>query len=50
VDLLAAKISTFGERAEDVFYVCDRARRPLDEASAERLQHKLVESLDQRSG
>ncbi|HEX4051529.1 MAG TPA: [protein-PII] uridylyltransferase [Steroidobacteraceae bacterium] len=50
VDLLAAKISTFGERAEDVFYVCDRALRPLDEASAERLQHKLIESLDQRSG
>ena len=50
VDLLAAKISTVGERAEDVFYVCDRARRPLDEASAERLQQKLVETLDQRQG
>ncbi len=29
VDLHAAKISTLGERAEDVFYVTDRAQQPL---------------------
>ena len=48
-ELLAAKISTFGERAEDVFYLTDRAQRPLDEAAAERLRVKLLEALDQRS-
>ena len=36
VELHAAKISTLGERAEDVFYVTDRSHRPLDEATAER--------------
>jgi [protein-PII] uridylyltransferase len=50
IELLAAKISTFGERAEDVFYVCDRGQRPLDEISAERLQAKLIEALDPSSG
>ena len=33
VELHAAKISTLGERAEDVFYLTDRAQRPLDEAA-----------------
>ncbi len=48
VDLHAAKIATVGERAEDVFYVTDRAQRPLDEAAAERLSARLVQVLDQR--
>jgi len=48
VDLHAAKISTLGERAEDVFYVTDRAQRPLDEAAAERLRLRLTDALDQR--
>jgi [protein-PII] uridylyltransferase len=49
VDLHAAKISTLGERAEDVFYLTDRAQRPLDDAAAERLRVHLSEALDRRS-
>ncbi|MGH8254519.1 MAG: [protein-PII] uridylyltransferase, partial [Steroidobacteraceae bacterium] len=45
VELHAAKIGTMGERAEDVFYVTDRERRPLDEAAAERLRTQLMEAL-----
>jgi len=48
IDLHAAKISTLGERAEDVFYLTDRAQRPLDEAAAERLRIHLSEALDRR--
>jgi [protein-PII] uridylyltransferase len=48
VDLIAAKIGTMGERAEDVFYITDRARRPLDDAAAERLRTKLIEALNPR--
>ncbi len=48
VDLHAAKISTLGERAEDVFYVTDRAQEPLNDAAAERLRARLAEALDQR--
>jgi [protein-PII] uridylyltransferase len=48
VDLHAAKISTLGERAEDVFYLTDREQRPLDEAAAERLRVHLSEALDRR--
>jgi [protein-PII] uridylyltransferase len=49
VDLHAAKISTLGERAEDVFYLTDRAQQPLDEAAAERLRTRLADALDQRA-
>lgn len=48
VDLDAAKIGTMGERAEDVFYITDRVRRPLDEAAAERLRVRLTEALSPR--
>jgi [protein-PII] uridylyltransferase len=48
VDLHAAKISTLGERAEDVFYVTDRAQQPLSDAAAERLCSRLSDALDQR--
>src|SRR5580692_7549437 len=48
VDLHAAKISTLGERAEDVFYVTDRSLQPLDEATAERLRARLTDALDRR--
>jgi [protein-PII] uridylyltransferase len=50
VELHAAKIGTMGERAEDVFYVTDRERRPLDEAAAERLRLRLVEALNPQQG
>jgi [protein-PII] uridylyltransferase len=46
VDLHAAKIATLGERAEDVFYVTDRAQQPLDEPAGERLRTRLMEALD----
>jgi [protein-PII] uridylyltransferase len=36
------------ERAEDVFYLTDRAQRPLDEAAAERLRVHLSEALERR--
>ncbi len=45
IELHAAKIGTMGERAEDVFYVTDRERRPLDEAAAERLRARITEAL-----
>ncbi len=48
VDLHAARISTLGERAEDVFYLTDRAQQPLDAVAAERLRARLVEALDRR--
>ncbi|MEZ5499183.1 MAG: [protein-PII] uridylyltransferase [Steroidobacteraceae bacterium] len=48
MDLLAAKIMTVGERAEDVFFVTDQNAQPLDEAAAERLRTALIESLDRR--
>jgi [protein-PII] uridylyltransferase len=42
----AAKIGTIGERAEDVFYLTDRERRPiLDEARLEALRAELVRRL-----
>ena len=46
IDLGAAKIGTMGERAEDVFYVTDQARRPLDDATAERLRQRLLAVLN----
>ncbi len=48
VDLLAAKIMTVGERAEDVFYVAGLNGQPLDEAASARLQQALLQALDQR--
>jgi [protein-PII] uridylyltransferase len=45
VELQAAKIGTFGERAEDVFYITDRDQQPLNGSSAERLRARLLEAL-----
>jgi [protein-PII] uridylyltransferase len=50
VELAAAKIGTMGERAEDVFYITDRNRRALDEAAAERLRSRLIETLSPQPG
>ncbi len=50
VDIEAAKIMTIGERAEDVFYVCDEAGETLDEAALERLREALLARLDAGSG
>jgi [protein-PII] uridylyltransferase len=49
VDLLAAKIMTVGERAEDVFYLASLQGQPLDEQAAARLQQKLSGQLDRRA-
>jgi [protein-PII] uridylyltransferase len=49
IDLLAAKIMTVGERAEDVFYLASLAGQPLDEAAALRLQQRLSGALDRRA-
>src|SRR6187401_414244 len=49
VDLLAAKIMTVGERAEDVFYLASLSGSPLDEAAATRLQQRLSGALDRRA-
>ena len=48
INLLAAKVMTVGERAEDVFYVCDSAQRPLEAETAERLIARLREALERR--
>ena len=45
IDLQGARISTLGERAEDVFYITDRAQEPLAESAAERLRLRLTETL-----
>jgi [protein-PII] uridylyltransferase len=45
VALQNAKIATVGERAEDVFFVTNADRQPLDDASAERLGKALREGL-----
>jgi len=45
VDLQGARISTIGERAEDVFYVTDLQQQPLGEAAAAQLQQKLTVAL-----
>ncbi|MBA3563613.1 MAG: [protein-PII] uridylyltransferase [Gammaproteobacteria bacterium] len=45
VELSAAKIMTVGERAEDVFFVNDRAGRPLNEAGRSRLEAELERRL-----
>jgi [protein-PII] uridylyltransferase len=45
VDLLGARVSTIGERAEDVFYVTDLQQQPLNEAAASQLQSRLIAAL-----
>ena len=46
VDIAAAKIMTIGERAEDVFYICNRDGTALDGAAQEQLRNELVARLD----
>jgi [protein-PII] uridylyltransferase len=45
IDLQGARISTIGERAEDVFYITDTAQRPLDNVTADQLKNKLIAAL-----
>ncbi len=48
VDLHTAKITTVGERAEDVFYVTDESGDPLDAQAREALKANLIETLGQK--
>ena len=50
IDIAAAKIMTIGERAEDVFYICNRDGSALDGAAQERLRDELVTKLDDNGG
>ena len=49
VAIEAAKIMTIGERAEDVFYICDQQGRVLDEQARAALRESLLEALDDRA-
>jgi len=46
VEIDTAKIMTIGERAEDVFYVCNGAGEPLDAAERDRLRDALLKTID----
>ncbi len=46
VRLQAAKITTVGERAEDVFFISDQSRRPLAESACQKLERALCVRLD----
>jgi len=45
--LQTAKIATFGERVEDMFYVTDRAGNPLSPEVCERLREAVIEALEE---
>jgi [protein-PII] uridylyltransferase len=48
VSVQGAKIATFGERAEDIFHVCDRASGPLNPEQRERLRATILRALEPR--
>lgn len=48
VSLLNAKIATFGERAEDIFYLRDRSGGPISEQQTQTLEATLRKALDAR--
>jgi [protein-PII] uridylyltransferase len=45
-DIAAAKIMTIGERAEDVFYICNRDGSALDAEAQDRLRNGIVANLE----
>ncbi len=49
VRLQNAKIATFGERAEDIFYVTDTHNEPLDPSRFEEVRRAIIESLENSS-
>jgi len=49
VDIEDAKIMTIGEKAEDVFYVCDESGEALDDDALGRLRTALIKRLDQET-
>jgi [protein-PII] uridylyltransferase len=50
VALQTAKVTTVGERAEDVFYVTNEHGEPLTDVQRERLHRRLIDVLDRRHG
>jgi len=47
VNLVAAKVATYGERAEDIFFVNDRNRQPLTDAvHLARLETEILRRLE----
>lgn len=49
--LTAAKVSTFGERAEDVFFIVDRDGKPIDNVEQRQcLEHEVTRRLAIESG
>jgi [protein-PII] uridylyltransferase len=50
VRLQNAKIATFGERAEDVFFVTDSGNRPLAPESFEGIRDRVVAAIDAANG
>lgn len=49
INIASARIATFGERAEDIFFITDREGRPLaDAARLDALQRDIVEHLDEQ--
>jgi len=49
VDIETAKIMTIGEKAEDVFYVCDESGEALDQEALDRLKDALLARLDSQT-
>ena len=47
VSLRGAKITTIGERVEDLFILSDHERKPLDAATSEDLRQRLIAALNQ---
>ncbi len=50
VRLQNAKIATFGERAEDVFFVTDAGNRPLAPESFETIRERVAAAIDSANG
>jgi len=50
LNLYNAKLSTLGERVEDVFYLTDFNHEPLTDTDfCQKLQHTICSELDQRN-
>jgi [protein-PII] uridylyltransferase len=50
VRLQNAKIATFGERAEDVFFLTDAGNRPLAPESFDRIRERVTAAIDTANG
>jgi [protein-PII] uridylyltransferase len=50
VRLQNAKIATFGERAEDVFFLTDAGNRPLAEESFDAIRERVSAAIDAVNG